>query len=401
MLDIHEAKRIVLSQIRPLPTMEVTLRDALFRTLAQPVVCDLDDPPFDKAVMDGYAVRAADCIQVPTKLRVVGQLAAGRSPTRAVGVGEAMQINTGAPIPPGSDAVVRVEATEVQGAHVITREPAAVGAFITPRAAFASSGKEVLSAGSRLTPVNLGVAATAGAATVRVHRAPTAAILTTGDELIDINRKPTGAQIRNSNQCLLDALFQSAHLETRLLGTVSDSRDELASRIAEGMHADIFCVTGGVSAGAFDFVPDTLTKLGATIHVHKISIKPGRPTLFATSPSDSLIFALPGNPISAFIGFELLVRPAIAALQGRKAVSPEFFQARLMGGFGPTRDRRSYHPGSATVVDGQWRVKKLSWSGSGDSMGMAGADAMIERPPNSPPVADGEFVSMFLLDRDM
>lgn len=402
MLDIADAQRIVLSQVRTLPVVECSLRDALLRTLAARVLCDLDDPPFDKAVMDGYAVRSMDVAQVPTSLRVVGQVGAGHVPKAVVGPGQAIQINTGATLPAGADAVVRVEDVDVTGDQVRINVLAEAGKFVAPRGTYARAGKVVLTAGTVLTPVHVGVAATAGASTVRVHRPPSVAILVTGDELVDIDRRPTGAQIRNSNRYLLEGLFRSVRLEPRNLGTVGDDREVLRQRISEGFHSDLLCITGGVSMGAFDFVPEILKEHGATIHFHKISIKPGRPTLFATVPSGTLVFALPGNPISAFIGFELLVRPALSAMQGRPTPGPKYFAARMAGGLPAAGIRRTYHPAIASIADdGQWTASKLSWGGSGDSMGMAGANAMIMRPPNSPTAIDGESVSIFLLDHGM
>lgn len=402
MLDIADAQRIVISHVRATPVVECSLRDSFLRTLAAPVVCDLDDPPFDKALMDGFAVRSVDIAQVPTTLRIVGQVGAGHVPHAVVGPGQAIQINTGATLPPGADAVVRVEDGEVADGQVRIHALAQAGKFVVPRGNYARAGKVVLTGGTVLTPVHVGVAATAGASTVRVHRPPSVAVLVTGDELVDIDSQPTGAQIRNSNRYLLEGLFRSARLEPRNLGTVGDDREMLRRRITEGFHSDLLCITGGVSMGAFDFVPETLKELGATIHFHKISIKPGRPTLFATAPSGTLVFALPGNPISAFIGFQLLVRPALAAMQGRPAPNHGCFAARMVGGFPATGGRRTYHPAIAAVTDdGQWTTSKLSWGGSGDSMGMAGANAMIMRPPHSPAAIDGESVSIFLLDHGM
>jgi molybdopterin molybdotransferase len=245
------------------------------------------------------------------------------------------------------------------------------------------------------------VAATAGAAQVTVHRQARVAILTTGDELIDIDQRPSGAKIRNSNQYLLQALVRSAHGEATLLQAAGDDRRELAARIGEGLDYDVLCITGGVSVGAFDYVPDVLRGHGATFHVHKMAIKPGRPTIFATTGTGRLIFALPGNPVSAFVGFELLVRPALARLEGRSDVAPRSIRARLEGSIPATESRRSYFPARAAIDDaGGWRAVALSWQGSGDSLGLAGANAMIERPPQSPPVRDGDEVAVYLLDRN-
>jgi len=400
-IDVDEAQRIVLAHARPLGTVEALLAEALYRTLAAPIRCDLDDPPFDRSVMDGYAVRAADVARVPVTLTVVGYVAAGAVVDRPLAAGEAMQINTGAPIPRGTDAVVRVEQTErtPSGEGVVIKESVAPGQFVTPRASYAAAGQTVLEAGALLTPANIGVAATAGAARVNVYRRPTVAVLATGDELVDIDQVPTAAQIRNSNQYVLRALIESAHSEAVVLPVARDDRDELRRGITHGLRCDVLCLTGGVSMGTLDFVPDLLREFGATFHVHKMAIKPGRPTIFATMPDGKLVFALPGNPVGAFVGFELLVRPALAALQGRPAVPP-LVRAVLQGSIAATSNRRSYIPARAKVNEGgEWEVRTLSWHGSGDSLGMATANALVMRPPQAEAVKSGDAVSMLLLDR--
>ena len=398
MIDVDEAQGIVLARSRPLPMVEMALVDALFRTLAAPIVCDVDYPPFDRSLMDGYAVRAADTATVPVTLRVVGQVAAGTVAENSVQNGEAMQINTGAPIPRGADAVVRVELTKASTAGtVLVKESVPQGRFITPRATYARAGQTVLEARSVLTPVNVGVAATAGAARVTVFRQPSVAVLVTGDELIDVSDRPSGATIRNSNQYILESLVRAFHCRPTVLGVAKDDPDLLRRKIADGLEHDVLCMTGGVSMGAFDFVPDVLTELGAEFHVHKMAIKPGRPTLFATTAEGKLIFALPGNPVSALVGFHLLVVPALAALQGRPT-RPPMVRAVLRGEIPATGDRRSYRPARiGLAANGEYEVHVLSWHGSGDAIGIAQADALIEQPPQGPAACNGDWVSVLLL----
>ncbi|MCH7595848.1 MAG: molybdopterin molybdotransferase MoeA [Planctomycetes bacterium] len=400
LIDLPEAQRLVSANVKPLATNVLPLAEALFRTLAEPICADTDDPPFDRSVMDGFAVRAADVATVPTKLRIVGHVAAGSETDKRLGPGEAMQINTGAPIPRAADAVVRVEHTETEGTEVSINERVVAGKFIARRATNVAAGSTVLQAGSVLTPLNVGVAATAGASLVKVYRRPTVAILATGDELVDVDRKPTGAQIRNSNEYLLRALIQAAHVEAVPLGVTGDDPVALRRSIQEGLACDMLCITGGISMGAFDCVPDVLTECGATFHFRKLAIKPGRPTIFAGMPDGTLIFALPGNPASAFVAFELLVRPALAALQGRPGDIPLSTAATLRGVLPATTNRQTYIPARATPgSNGDLEAYPLPWHGSGDSVGMAGANALIVRPPDSNPVEDAGAVSILLLDR--
>ncbi len=311
-----------------------------------------------------------------------------------------MQINTGAPIPVGADAVVRVEHTEPaqSGDEVLIQEAAQPGQFITPRATYVLAGQTVLEAGSRVTPVEIGAAAAAGAARVLVYHRPRVAVLATGDELVGIDTKPAGAQIRKSNQYMLSALISAAHAEPVLLRVARDDRESLRERIVEGLRADVLCVTGGVSMGTFDFVPEVLEACGVGFHIRKMAIKPGRPTIFATAPDGTLIFGLPGNPAGVLVSFDLLVRPAPAALEGRSGEVPPLFYATLQGSVKPTRDRRTYLPARARVgEDGGWAVEALSWHGSGDWFGMATANALIMRSPESDAVSSGDTVSILVM----
>ncbi len=399
MIDVDEAQGIVLARSRPLPMAEVALSEAHFRTLAAPVVCDVDYPPFDRSLMDGYAVKANDTMTVPVTLRVVGQVAAGTQADRELMSGEAMQINTGAPIPRGADAVVRVESTEPPTAgSVVVKESVQQGRFVTSRATYARAGQTVLHVGSVLTPVNIGVAATAGAARVRVFLQPSVAILVTGDELVDITDRPGGATIRNSNQYILESLIKAFHCRPVVLGVARDDRDLLRRKIAIGLEQDVLCITGGVSMGAFDFVPDVLKELGMEFHVERMAIKPGRPTIFATTPAGKLVFALPGNPVSALVGFHLLVVPALTALQGRP-IRPPLVRALLRGELSATGDRRTFRPARiGLTANGEYEARVLSWQGSGDIIGMAHANALIVQPPRSPAGRDGSPVNVLLLD---
>ncbi|MBI4716656.1 MAG: molybdopterin molybdotransferase MoeA [Planctomycetes bacterium] len=400
MIDVEEAHRILQHRVEPGPVTDVPLREAYYRTLAAQVCCDADYPPFDRSVMDGFAVRAADTVGAPVMLQVVGQVAAGATPGQRLATGEAIQINTGAPIPPGADAVVRVEDTEpcASGRGLRVRKAVDPGQFITPRGAYGRAGQAVLEPGAILTPINVGVAATAGAARVSVYRPVTAAILATGDELVDIDRRPSGGQIRNSNVYLLDALFASAHVLAERLSVVRDERDAIRGRVEEGLRFDVLCITGGVSMGAFDFVPEILRHLNVDLWIEKMAIKPGRPVIVGRAPSGCLVFALPGNPMSAFVGFELLVRPALAALEGRRDGAPVPVPAVLRGSLGSTGNRRSYLPARARFNEqGRWEARPLEWHGSGDSLGGANANALVMRPPGSPPAGDGDRVEVLVL----
>lgn len=401
MIDIEQAYETLFASIKPGPTTVCSLGDALYRTLASPVVCDVDCPPFDRAVMDGYAVRVVDVRDVPARLRIVGRLAAGANLDKVLGSREAIQINTGAPIPHGADAVVPVEDTESGSTSdtVIIGASAPAGQYITRRGTFAVAGETVLETGTPLTPREIGTAATVGASELTVYRRPTVAILPTGDELVDVHEKPSGSQIRNSNQYLLQALVHAAHAEPVTLGVVRDDPELLYDAIVRGLESDILCISGGVSVGPLDYVPEVLQRCDATFHIRKLSIKPGRPLVFATMPNGTLVFGLPGNPGSAFVCFELMVKPALAALQGRPGSLPPLVKGVLIGSIKVTGDRQTYLPARAHLnADGVWEVSPVSWRGSGNSIGLAYANALVVRCAEAAGASAGDQVMFIPLE---
>ena len=262
-----------------------------------------------------------------------------------------------------------------------------------------SAGQIVLEAGRRMGPGQIGVAGTAGAHRVSVYSQPVVSVLSTGDELVDVDQVPHGAQIRNSNRYVLEALVTQAGARSRNVGSAPDERGPLAARIREGLKADMLCVTGGVSVGKFDFVPGVLQECAVRFWVRKMSIKPGRPTIFGVARDGTPVFALPGNPVSAFVGFWLLVRPALAAMQGRPDERPQLVAGRLKCTRKAAGDRQSYTPVRMRIdADGSLTAEVLAWRGSSDPFGLAQADGLIVRPAGAPPVNDGAAVRVILLE---
>ena len=400
-VTVEEAQKAVLEHVRPGRPITVPLADSRGRTLAEPVRCDVDYPPFDRAMMDGYAVRAGDVANVPVTLRVAGQIAAGASPSGALGPSQAVQISTGAPMPPGADTVVPVEDTDPadNGAVVVVRAAIEPMQHVALRASSVPAGRIVLTPGRRMGPGQIGVAGSAGAHRVSVYPQPVVSVLSTGDELVDVDRVPHGAQIRNSNRYVLEALVAQAGGRSRDVGHAPDERGPLAAKIREGLDANVLCVTGGISMGEFDFVPGVLKDCGVRFLVHKMSIKPGRPTIFGVARDGTPVFALPGNPVSAFVGFWLLVRPALAAMQGRPDERPQLVAGRLKGTLKATGDRQSYAPVRIRIdADGSLTAEMLAWRGSSDPFGLAQADGLIVRPAGAPPANDGAAVRVILLE---
>lgn len=400
MLTLDEAYSAIAEILPRRPAVERPLQEALGCVLAEPVRTDLDAPPFDRSLMDGYAVRAADLTGAPAVLRLAGQIAAGEMPSKILEPETCIQINTGAPIPEGADAVVRVEDTELVdgGSAVRMAAPVPIGKFITMRAAYAAAGDIVIEAGERFSPGTIGSAAAAGAATVRVHAPPAFSVMPTGDELVDVTEKPTGAQIRNSNSLQLAALIRQAGYRSTLLPPARDDRAHLEESLRKALDADIVCLTGGVSMGEFDFVPEILAKLGAKPIVEKLAIKPGRPIHVFQGPQDQPIFALPGNPASAFVGFHLFVLPAARATEGETFAPPPRIRCKLLADLPQVGQRRTFIPAHVhTGGDGELTAKPVSFRGSGDVFGLGRANGLIDREIEARPAQTGEPIRVLLV----
>lgn len=399
MLDVAAALQVVLNHARVLPPEPFALSSqSLGQVLATAVTSDLDSPPFTKALMDGYAVRAADVAQPNTTLAVVEEVAAGYLPTREVGQGQAIRIMTGAPLPTGADAVVPHERTTLAGQHVTIQSTAQPGEFVLPQGREMHTGETVLQPGAILQAQEYGLLATVGKTSVQAYPMPRMGVIATGDELVEPARKPKPGQIRNSNGPMLMAASALAGGLPQYLGLASDRRDHLVSLVKEGLEiADIVLLTGGVSAGKYDFVPEVLTELGVTTHFHKILMKPGRPILFGTN-HDTLIFGLPGNPVSAFVCFHLFVRPAIRRLRGESQTGPTFIPLPLASDFATDNNRPTYGPATLELTEAGLRVRPQAWFGSADLRSLCGCNALIRVPAGSVAHKAGEPIPTLLLN---
>ena len=382
MLAVSEAQAIVLQQARPLPPETTPLTAAaLGLVLAEDVASDLDMPPYDKALMDGFAVRTADLPEGRAALRVIEEVTAGRTPQLPLGPGQASRIMTGAPIPAGADAVIMIERTRMlDEQHVqIDDRPPPPGHQIMSRGREMRQGQIVLPAGTVLRPQEFGVLATVGRTTAQLHPRPRIAILSTGDEVVDASCKPGPGQIRNGNGPMLLAQTSRAGGLPHFLGIARDAVEQLRSLITEGLQTAVLVLSGGVSAGKLDLVPGVLRELGVQSHFHKVEMKPGRPIFFGTK-GNVLVFGLPGNPVSALVCFELFVRPAIRRLLGLADPGPCLIQAALGEDFAYRTDRPTYHPARLTLAADGWQVRPVPWFGSPDLTAVVQANAFVVLP---------------------
>jgi molybdopterin molybdotransferase len=407
MLTVSEALEAVLKRSACLPPVSRALAESLGSMLAQDVAADLDSPPFDKALVDGYAVRAADLAPADRRLTLGEEIPAGRTPSRPLRPREAALIMTGAPLPADADAVIMIERTRREGESVVVDDEAVTpDRNLLPRGREMRAGDVVLRAGEELTPVRLGLLAAVGRASVTVIPRPRVAVLSTGDELVEPDQVPGPGQIRNSNATILRGLATLAGAEAEVLPTAPDEAELLRGALRRGLNADVLLITGGVSAGNRDLVPETLDSLGVERVFHKIKLKPGKPLWFGVGPPrlgdvpGPLVFGLPGNPVSGIVGFLLFVRPALDALAGRSGTSDRSIPARLSQTFTHAGDRPTFHPARLipTSSDGDIPVvEPLNWAGSADLRTVARADGFAEFPAGDHTYAVGEIVRFLAL----
>lgn len=389
MIEVCEAIAAVLSEVSPFEPQANPLADTLGLVLAEDAYADSDSPPFDKSLVDGFAVRLADCAG---PLSVIEVVAAGQMPIRSLDHPAAIQIMTGAPLPMGAEAVVPVElTTEGLGADgkPLVSVPVSVaswklGTNIVRRGASTKRGDLVVAANSELRPQELGALAEWGRSQLLVRRRPRIAVLATGDELVPVEQTPGPGQIRNSNEMMLCAQIRRAGGEPMPLGIARDERAHLRERIEAGLHADVLVLSGGVSMGEKDLVPSELAAVGVREVFHKVNVKPGKPVWFGvldrTPTSRLLVFGLPGNPVSGLVCFELFVRPALRRLMGVSAAEPVAVPARLAQPHTTKGNRPTYQPARL-----EWRpdgpiVTAVPWAGSSDLRATVAANSMALFP---------------------
>ncbi|CAN5392622.1 molybdopterin molybdotransferase MoeA [soil metagenome] len=382
--------------IDSVPVSPRTLTQPLLKSfglhLAQHVTSDRDYPPFDKSLMDGFAIRAADATGEPFTLRIVGEIAAGRKADRALGAGECMSIYTGAPMPEGADSVVPVEFVQSCSQDSVTlKAPVRAGQNIALRGADIPAQQVVLASGTRLAPAAIAVAASVGAAAVNVFAPPRVAVLSSGNELVPIDRSPATEQIRNSNGPMLVALLQRLGCEARDAGWVQDDPAAIRAAIQSVIdEVDVLVLSGGMSMGEYDFIPRVLNEMGIALRITKLKIKPGKPFVFGSAPAGQYIFGLPGNPVSGFVCTIRLCSRLFARIAGGNASDAEQWVqgelAELLPANGP---REFYQPVHLNCTG---KITPFGWKGSADIYTLAQANALLMRTENEPALPIGASV---------
>jgi molybdopterin molybdotransferase len=372
--------------------------------LGENVFSDVAMPPFDRATMDGFAVRSADVAGVPRELRVIGESVAGAPFSGRVGAGTTVRIMTGAKLPLGADAVVRVEGTSRGSSESLIRidEPARAGQHVSPTGDEVRKGDRVLTVGRRIRAPEIAILASAGRSKIKVFDVPEVAILTTGSELVPIERNPREGQIRNSNLHALTAQARAAGAKPKPLGSARDAVGELRRKVDVGLRSTLFVTSGGVSMGKYDFVEDVLRAAGVEILFDRVAIRPGRPVVFGRK-GDTLVFGLPGNPVSSFLTFELLVRRAIERKRGIAAVAEARVRATLVEGeLKGSPHLEVYHPARVVFRPGVAEARLVAnYRGSHDIASVTRANAFVRLPVGATAVRAGDAVEARLLDAEL
>jgi len=401
MISVAEAIQIVRQQTHTLPVEQISLPHALGRVLAQDIVADSDLPPFDRSQMDGYAVRAVDAQAAPVRLRIVGESAAGKGWHNQLDEGQAVRIMTGAPVPAGADSVQQIELTHElkDGTVVELLESVEEGKSIVKRGAEIRAGETVLSAGTMINAAMMAVLAAFGYATVNVFQRPRVGVLATGTELVAVDQKPGQDQIRDSNNYSIAAYAELAGGVIERFPLTGDDTSLLKNQIAKAAETcDLIVTSGGVSMGVYDLTKSALKQLDAEIFFERVALRPGKPTVFARLPSGTLMFGLPGNPVSVAVTFNLFARTAALAMQGATEPALKRETAALARSVKGTADRESYLPVQLTTNDdGELIAFPLKWGGSSDFVAFALTTALAIVPAGAKTVEAGSLVNVLRL----
>jgi molybdopterin molybdotransferase len=401
--SVREASERILAAIQPLAVETVALRDALGRVLANDARSPIEHPPWDNSSMDGYAVRAADVSAAgpgsPIELPVVETVRAGQRPTRPLAPGAAVRVMTGAPVPDGADSVIRVEDTDGGETRVAIRDARDAGRNVRPRGEDLQIGSVAVTAGSVVGAAQLGVLASIGCSTIGVHRRPRVTILTSGDELVDVDQFDAvrrGDRIVSSNSYTTSAAATLAGAQVIELGIVPDDPAVYAERLSRATDSDLLITTGGVSVGAFDFTKDVIRSLGADLHLWRVLMRPGAPLGFGTLRGVPWL-GLPGNPVSTMVTFEIFARPVIRRLRGERDVFPRPISVRVRDDVTIGAPLTHFMRVVVTWDDGAPWAQLTGPQGSGLLTSMSLANALLVVPPDRPVIRAGETADAILL----
>jgi molybdopterin molybdotransferase len=402
MISVEDALNQILEVIVPLGREKVSILDSIGRVINEDIYANRNIPPRDNSAMDGYAVRWEDTrgasISKPAILKVIEDIPAGTIPRKSVGTGESSRIMTGAPIPDGSNAVVRVEDTEKDGQRVKVFVKAKEGQDIRPAGEDVREGELVISQGNVIRPAEIGMLAALGRSFISVYQRPLIAVVATGDELVDIDENPTSWQIISSNSYSIAAQIIDCGAISLQIGIAKDKRGDLVSKFKAALRADIIVSSGGVSVGDYDLVKDVMKEVGNQMKFWQVAMRPGKPLAFG-SMNGIPVFGLPGNPVSSMVSFEQFVRPSILKMMGHKNLFRRIVRATLKDDITKKKGTRHFIRARVNYENGKYFATTTGEQGSGILKSMVMANGLIILPEYAASVKKGEEVSIQLIDR--
>lgn len=398
MISIEEALGLVLNKLPPRQAERVHFQAALHRVLAEDLRASMDIPPFTRAAVDGYALRSADVRSAPAVLDLAGEVRAGSESSVALAPGQAIAVTTGAPVPAGADAVQMLEQVQIsaENPRVTVLQCVEPGQNIVPRGFEATLGETVLESGCTLGPAEIAVLATFGYTHAPVWRRPRVALLATGDELVEVEATPRAVQIRNSNVYSLTAQLNCLGIEPEYLGIALDEPEDLRCKVVAGLEREVLIISGGASIGPYDLVKGVCEEIGVKILFARVAVRPGKPTVFGCK-GDTLVFGLPGNPVSSLVSFENFVRPALGRMCGFARPDLERVEGELQTTIRQVPGRTAFMPAVLSWTKGGWTVDPILWKGSGDIIGFSRSNALVVFPADRAALVRGERVEALLL----
>lgn len=408
MISMSQAISTVLENVKPLGIIEVKLGSVFGMVLAEDVSSDIDIPPFNKSAMDGYAVVSSSVKKIPVTLRVIASIAAGNiykgssfkrnSFGNHCARGECVKIMTGAPVPEGMDAVVMLEETEYRpDGRVKLLKKIEAGQNICVRGEDVKKDEIVLRKGTRILGPEIAILASAGKDTVGVFKKPAVGIVSTGNEIVEPDASLEEGKIRNSNGPMLTGLVKALGCDAEYFGIAGDEEKVLRELMIKGFQKDVLFVSGGVSMGDYDLVPELLKKEGAELLFHRVFVKPGKPLLFAKKDGCS-IFGIPGNPVSNFTSFNVFIKPALYKMMGREDYNERFIDAFMEVDFKNMSSRVHIIPSICSIVDGTYHVAPFMLNGSADVNGCSRSNCLLVIDADATEVKKGEKVKILPVD---
>jgi molybdopterin molybdotransferase len=404
MIRIEDALARILENIKPLPAERVSILDALGRVADEDIHAGRNIPPKDNSAMDGYAVRFQDILSAspehPAILSVVEDIPAGSIPQKRVGPAEAARIMTGAPIPEGADAVIRMEDTEKEGRAVKIFVASTQGQYIRNAGEDVAEGEKVISRGNVIRPAEVGIMASLGRSFVRVYQKPLVAVLATGNELVDVDGKPTLWQIISSSSYAFSAMIAECGGIPLQIGIAKDTREDLLEKFEAAGRADVIISSGGVSVGDYDLVKDIMKEVGNDMQFWQVAMKPGKPLAFGTLKGIPL-FGLPGNPVSSMVSFEQFVRPSILKMTGHKNLFRRMIKATLSEDVTKAKGLVHFIRAKVEYKNGHYIATTTGEQSSGMLKTMVLANGLVVLPEDMTAVKAGDEVTVQLLDRSL